>query len=138
MRTTTTTPLLALEFFPVLLASTKVVEEFYECFLTLHVEVDQRRRRHPRRTRTRTFTDHHQIHKGGARGHGEHVGDYLQPVGGLHLAAEGKLGKVFHEEKTSVVVVFLAVGTHFLARDREEIVLYKTVSFDPFLYLQGP
>jgi hypothetical protein len=43
---------------------------------------------------------------GGAIDHGDHVGDYLQPVGGLHLAAEGKLGKVFHEEKTSVVVFF--------------------------------
>jgi hypothetical protein len=43
---------------------------------------------------------------GGAIDHGDH---YLQPVGGLHLAAEGKLSKVFHDKNTSVVVFFLTV-----------------------------
>jgi hypothetical protein len=32
-----------------------------------------------------------------------------KPAGGYSPAAEGKLGKVPHEEKTSVVYVFLAV-----------------------------
>jgi hypothetical protein len=46
---------------------------------------------------------------GGAIDHGDHGDHGLQPVGGLHLAAEGKLGALFHEEKTGVVVFFLAV-----------------------------
>jgi predicted ThiF/HesA family dinucleotide-utilizing enzyme len=32
------------------------------------------------------------------------MGTVSQPVGGQGPAAEGKLGKVFHEEKTNVVV----------------------------------
>jgi hypothetical protein len=36
------------------------------------------------------------------------MGTVSQPVGGHNPAAEGKLGKVFHKEKTAVVY-FLAV-----------------------------
>jgi hypothetical protein len=45
---------------------------------------------------------------GGAINHGDHGDHCLQPVGGLHLAEEGKLGALFHEAKTGVVVFFLA------------------------------
>jgi hypothetical protein len=45
---------------------------------------------------------------GGAIDHGDQVGDYLQPVGGLHLAAEGKLGKVFHEERNKRCCLLLS------------------------------
>jgi hypothetical protein len=41
--------------------------------------------------------------------HSDHGDHGLQPVGGLHLAAEGKLGALFHEEKTGIVVFFLGV-----------------------------
>jgi hypothetical protein len=37
------------------------------------------------------------------------MGTVSQPVGGHSPAAERKLGKVPHEEKTSVFYVFLAV-----------------------------
>jgi hypothetical protein len=40
------------------------------------------------------------------------MGTVSQPLGGHSPAAERKLGKVPHEEKTSVVYVFLAVRTH--------------------------
>jgi hypothetical protein len=45
---------------------------------------------------------------GGAIDHGDHGDHGLQPVGGLHLAAEGKLGELFPEEKTGVVFFFFA------------------------------
>jgi hypothetical protein len=45
---------------------------------------------------------------GGAIDYGDHSDHGLQPVGGLHLAAEGKVGALFHKEKTGVVVFFLA------------------------------
>jgi hypothetical protein len=37
---------------------------------------------------------------GGAINHGDHG---LQPVSGLHLAAERKLGALFHEEKKALL-----------------------------------
>jgi hypothetical protein len=46
---------------------------------------------------------------GGAIDHRDHGDHGLQPVGRLHLAAEGRLGALFHKEKKSVVVFFLAV-----------------------------
>jgi hypothetical protein len=55
---------------------------------------------------------------GGAIDHGDHGDHGLQPVGGLHLAAEGKLGALFHEEKTGVVVFFLAVQWRYVGRKR--------------------
>jgi hypothetical protein len=48
------------------------------------------------------------VNVGGAIDHGDHGDHGLQPVGRLHLAAERKLGALFHEEKTGVVVFFLA------------------------------
>jgi hypothetical protein len=51
------------------------------------------------------------VNVGGAIDQGDHGDHGLQPVGGLHLAAEGNLGALFHEEKTGVVVFFLAVHT---------------------------
>jgi hypothetical protein len=42
------------------------------------------------------------------------MGTVSQPVGGHSPAAERKLGKVPHEEKTSIVYVFLAVGCVYL------------------------
>jgi hypothetical protein len=42
------------------------------------------------------------------------MGTVSQPVGGHSPAAEQKLGKVPHEEKTSVVYVFVAVYFDFI------------------------
>jgi hypothetical protein len=58
---------------------------------------------------------------GGAIDHGDQGDHCLQPVGGLHLAAEGKLGILFHEEKTGVVVFFLAV----IRSDRTSKIMMK-------------
>jgi hypothetical protein len=69
-------------------------------------EISQEKFRRRRQQRRRTV---HVVDVGGAIDHGDHGDHGLQPVGGLHLAAEGKLGAHFHEEKKGVVVFFLAV-----------------------------
>jgi hypothetical protein len=40
---------------------------------------------------------------GRAIDHGDHGDHGLQPVGGLNLAAEGKLGALIHEEKRALL-----------------------------------
>jgi hypothetical protein len=58
-----------------------------------------------RRRRRRTV---HVDDVGGAIDHGDHGDHGLQPVGGLHLAAEGKLGALFHEGKNGHCCLLLS------------------------------
>jgi hypothetical protein len=73
---------------------------------------------------------------GGAIDHGDHRDHGLQPVGGLHLAAKGKLGALFHEEKKGVVVFFLAVHfcSLFLLFSKSRLVEFLCVAALCILY----